>query len=113
MLVLGWADWWAGILGFSCSFSRFMRKSHKTFNESMLLTHFSDRVNWEIQTISEQLAFYLTDESAALRTASFFSVLLPVGGIIGSSNRVLELLLADTISRHTIVWMASRSPHYI
>ncbi|CEL59813.1 Protein FMP42 OS=Saccharomyces cerevisiae (strain ATCC 204508 / S288c) GN=FMP42 PE=1 SV=1 [Rhizoctonia solani AG-1 IB] len=44
---------------------------------------YADRVNWEIQTISEQLAFYLTDESAALRTASFFSVLLPVGGIIG------------------------------
>ncbi|KDN51269.1 hypothetical protein RSAG8_00898, partial [Rhizoctonia solani AG-8 WAC10335] len=52
----------------------------------LLLLFFSvyaDRVNWEIQTISEQLMFYLGDPKVALRTASLFSVLLPIGGIVG------------------------------
>ncbi|KAH7343519.1 major facilitator superfamily domain-containing protein [Rhizoctonia solani] len=44
---------------------------------------YADRINWEIQTISEQSSFYLEDPRVALRTASLFSVLLPIGGIIG------------------------------
>ncbi|CAE6394696.1 unnamed protein product [Rhizoctonia solani] len=44
---------------------------------------YADRINWEIQTISEQLAFYLTDPNSALRMTNLFSVLLPVGGIVG------------------------------
>ncbi|CAE6481715.1 unnamed protein product [Rhizoctonia solani] len=52
----------------------------------LLLLFFSvytDRVNWEIQTISEQLVFYLGDLKMTLRTAGLFSILLPIGGIIG------------------------------
>ncbi|CAE6465358.1 unnamed protein product [Rhizoctonia solani] len=44
---------------------------------------YADRVNWGIQTISEQLLFYLGDLKVASRTASLFSVLLPIGGIVG------------------------------
>ncbi|CAE6470057.1 unnamed protein product [Rhizoctonia solani] len=44
---------------------------------------YADRINWEIQTISEQSLFYLEDPRAALRMASLFSILLPIGGIIG------------------------------
>ncbi|KAL5636684.1 hypothetical protein ACGC1H_000594 [Rhizoctonia solani] len=44
---------------------------------------YADRINWEIQTISEQLLFYLGDPKAALQTASLFSILLPIGGIVG------------------------------
>ncbi|QRW16268.1 hypothetical protein RhiXN_04269 [Rhizoctonia solani] len=52
----------------------------------LLLLFFSvyaDRVNWEIQTISEQFLFYLANPNDALRMSSLFSILLPLGGIIG------------------------------
>jgi len=52
----------------------------------LLLLFFSvyaDRVNWLIQTISEQLVFYLHDPSLASRTVTKFTILLPLGGIIG------------------------------
>ncbi|KAF8709564.1 transporter, partial [Rhizoctonia solani] len=52
----------------------------------LLLLFFSvyaDRVNWEIQTISEQFLFYLANPNDAPRMSSLFSILLPLGGIIG------------------------------
>ncbi|CAE6404354.1 unnamed protein product [Rhizoctonia solani] len=61
--------------------------SKDLFVGTMLLLFFfsvyADRINWEIQTISEQLLFYLGDPKLALRTASLFSILLSIGGIVG------------------------------
>ncbi|KAJ1308923.1 hypothetical protein OPQ81_004608 [Rhizoctonia solani] len=67
--------------------------SSRSFIEQLFSRHFglllfffsihTDRINWEIQTIPEQLVFYLGDSGVTSRTTSFFSVLLPIGGIIG------------------------------
>ncbi|CAE7226377.1 unnamed protein product, partial [Rhizoctonia solani] len=71
-----------------------------SFIGAMLLLFFfsvhADRVNWEIQTISEQLLFYLGDPTVALRTANLFSFLLPIGGIVGSSTRLKYVFLANS-----------------
>ncbi|KAG9078515.1 hypothetical protein FRC06_008322, partial [Ceratobasidium sp. 370] len=44
---------------------------------------YADRINWLIQTISEQLSFYLHDPTLANNTVTKFALLLPIGGIIG------------------------------
>ncbi|KAG8752795.1 hypothetical protein FRC11_008024, partial [Ceratobasidium sp. 423] len=66
--------------------SRLSSRTDSVCYTRLLLFFFSvyaDRVNWGIQTISEQLLFYLGDLKVASRTANLFSVLLPIGGIIG------------------------------
>ncbi|KAF8607567.1 hypothetical protein BDV93DRAFT_519600 [Ceratobasidium sp. AG-I] len=49
----------------------------------LFFTIYADRVNWMIQTISEQLTFYLHEPSLVAKTLTKFTILLPLGGIVG------------------------------
>ncbi|QRV72651.1 major facilitator superfamily transporter [Ceratobasidium sp. AG-Ba] len=44
---------------------------------------YADRINWLIQTISEQLLFYLQDPRLVNKALTIFTLLLPLGGIVG------------------------------
>ncbi|KAG9101830.1 hypothetical protein FS749_002724 [Ceratobasidium sp. UAMH 11750] len=67
--------------------------SNRSATEQILSRHFwvlllffsvyADRINWLIQTISEQLSFYLRDPTLTSNTVTKFTLLLPIGGIVG------------------------------
>ncbi|KAG8694531.1 hypothetical protein FRC09_009784 [Ceratobasidium sp. 395] len=57
--------------------------SHHFWVLLIFFSIYADRINWLIQTVSEQLLFYLHDPALANETVTKFTLLLPLGGIIG------------------------------
>lgn len=60
------------------------------------------RINYEIQTITSQLVFYLKDFELADKVATIFTVLLPIGGVVGKSQRNrISMFVEPRFSRYS------------
>lgn len=64
------------------------------------------RINYEIQTITSQLVFYLKNAELADKVATAFTVLLPLGGVVGESFRILACAVS---SSDTLIFQVSQS----
>ncbi|KAF8338999.1 major facilitator superfamily domain-containing protein [Cantharellus anzutake] len=55
----------------------------KPVREQLLSSYYWTRINYFIQTVFQQMLFYLKDHALAESVATSFTVLLPLGGVVG------------------------------
>ncbi|KAF8338998.1 major facilitator superfamily domain-containing protein [Cantharellus anzutake] len=55
----------------------------KSVRKQLLSSYYWTRINYFIQTVFQQMLFYLKDHTLAQSVATSFTVLLPLGGVVG------------------------------